>query len=69
MRAACVPTTPPPITTALPGATPGAPPSSTPAPRWAFSRQCAAAWIDMRPAISLIGASSGRPPWSSVTVS
>ena len=31
--------------------------------------ECAPAWIDMRPATSLIGANSGRPPKRSVTVS
>ena len=38
-------------------------------PPCSFSRQCAPTWIDMRPATSLIGASSGRPPRASVTVS
>ena len=69
MRAALVPTTPPPRTTTFAGGTPGTPPSSTPRPPCAISRQCAPAWIDMRPATSLIGASSGRPPRASVTVS
>jgi len=34
-----------------------------------FSRECAAAWMDMRPATSDIGANSGRPPPGAVTVS
>ena len=34
-----------------------------------FSRQWAPTWIDMRPATSLMGASSGRPPRGLVTVS
>ena len=69
MRAALRPTTPPPSTTTFAGFTPGTPPSSTPAPPWAFSSACAPAWMDMRPATSDIGASSGRPPLRSVTVS
>ncbi|MNY24908.1 hypothetical protein D3C86_1586510 [compost metagenome] len=69
MAAAWLPTTPPPRITTLPGATPGTPPSSTPRPPLAFSRQLAPAWIDMRPATSDIGASSGRRPLASVTVS
>ena len=69
MRAALMPTTPPPITSTSAGFTPGTPPSSTPEPPCAFSSACAPAWIDMRPATSDIGASSGRPPLRSVTVS
>ena len=69
MRAACVPTTPPPRITTSAGGTPGTPPSRTPRPPCSFSRQWAPAWIDMRPATSLIGASSGSPPRASVTVS
>ena len=69
MRAALVPDTPPPSTTTRPGATPGTPPSSTPEPPCSFSRQWAPTCTDMRPATSLIGASSGRPPRTSVTVS
>ena len=67
--AALVPTTPPPMIRTLPGATPGTPGSSTPEPPWASSSECAPAWIDIRPATALIGASSGRPPRASVTVS
>ena len=69
MRAALTPETPPPRTTTLAGATPGTPPSSMPRPPCSISRQWAPAWIDMRPATSLIGASSGRPPRAFVTVS
>ena len=69
MRAALVPTTPPPMMTTRAAATPATPPSSMPRPPCSISRQCAPAWIDMRPATSLIGASSGRPLRSSVTVS
>ena len=69
MRAALVPETPPPSTSTLAAGTPGTPPSSTPAPPCSFSRQWAPTWTLMRPATSLIGESSGRPPRSSVTVS
>ncbi len=69
MRAAFRPTTPPPMTSTSAGFTPGTPPSRMPEPPCAFSSACAPAWIDMRPATSLIGASSGRPPRLSVTVS
>ena len=69
MRAALVPATPPPMMTTLPAETPGTPPKSTPAPPCSFSRQWAPTWIDMRPATSLMGARSGSPPVSSVTVS
>ena len=69
MRAALVPETPPPSTTTFAGATPGTPPSRTPAPPCSFSRQCAPTCTDMRPATSLIGASSGSAPDRSVTVS
>ena len=43
IRAALVPTTPPPSTTTLAAGTPGTPPSRIPRPPWAFSRQCAPA--------------------------
>ena len=69
MRAAWVPETPPPMITTRAGATPGTPPSSMPAPPCAFSRQWAPTCTDMRPATSLMGASSGRPPRAFVTVS
>src|SRR5919204_250937 len=60
---------PPPITTTRPGATPGTPPSSSPRPPSGFSRKYAPACAARRPAISLIGASSGRAPESVSTVS
>ena len=69
MRAAFAPTTPPPMMTTFAAGTPGTPPSSMPRPPCSISKQCAPAWIDMRPATSDIGASSGRPPRASVTVS
>ncbi len=69
MRAASVPTMPPPSTRTTAGSTPVTPPSSTPRPPWVRSRQRAASWAAMRPATSLIGVSSGRVPWRSVTVS
>jgi hypothetical protein len=69
MRAACVPTTPPPSTTTRAGSTPGTPPSNSPRPPADFLSDAPAASIDSRPATSLIGARSGRPPRSSVTVS
>ena len=56
------PTTPPPMTITLPAATPGTPPSSRPRPPSGFSSMNAPAWVAILPAISLIGASSGRPP-------
>ncbi len=62
MRAAWVPTTPPPMTTTVPGSTPGTPPSSTPLPPWAISRYLAPCWMAMRPATSLMGVSRGRLP-------
>src|SRR5215211_7760045 len=52
-----------------PGATPGTPPSSIPRPPSGFSRKYAPAWAAMRPAISLIGASSGKRRSSVSTVS
>jgi len=67
--AAWVPTTPPPITTTLAGNTPGTPPSSTPRPPLAFCRVQAPTCGASLPATSDIGASSGRPPARSVTVS
>ena len=69
IRAALVPTTPPPTMVTSAAGTPGTPPSSTPRPPCARSRQCAPAWIDMRPATSLMGASSGSRPAPSLTVS
>ena len=67
--AACVPTTPPPRITTLPGATPGTPPSRMPLPPCGFSSQNAPACTAMRPATSDIGASNGNPPGGDVTVS
>ena len=68
ISAAWVPETPPPRITTFAGGTPGTPPSSTPRPPLAFCRQAAPTWIDMRPATSLIGVSSGSEPLR-VTVS
>src|SRR5476649_2569129 len=53
----------------VPGVTPGTPPSSNAIPPFDFSRCAAPAWIDMRPATSLIGASNGKPPPGPVIVS
>ena len=69
MRAALMPATPPPSTVTFAGATPATPPSSMPRPPCSISRQWAPAWMAMRPATSLMGASSGRPPRGPVTVS
>ena len=66
MRAALVPETPPPRITTLAAGTPGTPPSRMPMPPCSFSKQWAPTWTAMRPATSLIGASSGRPPVLSV---
>ena len=57
--------------TLMAAATAGAatPPSSTPMPPLDFSRCAAPACTDIRPATSLIGASSGSPPPGPVTVS
>ena len=68
-KIALLPTTPPPMTATFAGVTPGTPPSKTPRPWWAISKQVAPACTAMRPATWLMGASSGRPPLSSVTVS
>ena len=57
-----MPTTPPPITITLAAATPGTPPSRMPRPPSGFSSMKAPAWVAILPAISLIGASSGRRP-------
>ena len=69
ISAACVPATPPPRITTLAGGTPGTPPSRIPKPPLAFWRLAAPTWIDMRPATSLIGVSSGSEPLGAVTVS
>ena len=60
---------PPPSTSTRPGATPGTPPSSSPRPPSGFSRKYAPACAASRPAISLIGASSGSRRSSVSTVS
>jgi hypothetical protein len=60
-----VPATPMPITAVRAGSTPAAPPASTPEPR---DSQKAPTMAAARPAISLMGASSGSP-LRSVTVS
>ena len=69
MRAAFSPTTPPPSTSTRAGATPGTPQNSSPMPPLCLSRVSAAEKTAMRPATSDMGASSGRPPFLSVTVS
>ena len=69
MKAAFMPTTPPPITSTLAAATPGTPASSTPRPPCGFSSMKAPAWVAILPATSDIGASRGRRPWGSSTVS
>ena len=60
--AAWVPTTPPPRMTTFAGATPGEPPSSRPGPPCGCIRYWPAACAARRPAISLIGVSSGSAP-------
>ena len=69
MKAAFMPTTPPPITITVAAATPGTPPSRMPRPPSGRSRMKAPAWVATLPAISLIGASSGSRPRLSSTVS
>ena len=51
------------------GEMPGTPASSTPRPPLWLIRWCAPSCTARRPATWLIGVSSGRPPWASVTVS
>ena len=67
--AALVPTTPPPRMTMLAGATPGTPLRRMPRPSMGRSRYLAPSWIAIRPAISLMGVSSGSEPSSSWSVS
>ena len=67
--AALKPTAPPPMTMTLAAATPGTPPSRTPRPPRGFSSMKAPAWVAIFPATSLIGASNGRRPRVSSTVS
>ena len=69
IRAAFMPTTPPPITSTVAAATPGTPPSRMPRPPSGFSSMNAPAWVAILPATSLIGASRGRRPLASSTVS
>ena len=69
MKAAFMPTAPPPMTITLAAATPGTPPSRMPRPPSGFSSMKAPAWVAILPAISLIGASSGSRPRASSTVS
>ena len=69
IRAAFQPTVPAPSTTTRAGRTPVQPPIRMPRPPWGFSNRCAPTWAASRPATSLIGASSGRLPSSSCTVS
>ena len=69
MNAAFMPTTPPPMIITVAAATPGTPPSRMPRPPNGFSSMKAPAWVESLPAISLIGASSGRRPCESSTVS
>jgi hypothetical protein len=66
MRAAWSPTTPPPMTTVRARATPATPPMSSPGPPFGACRNVADAMAARRPAISLIGSSSGRR-WSGVS--
>ena len=65
ITAAFSPATPPPITTARPGATPGTPPRSTPRPPCGFCSAVAPTCVAKRPATSLIGASNGSVPFTS----
>ena len=60
IRAACVPTTPPPIMVTLPLGTPGTPPRSTPEPPSCLVKKWAPICTAMRPATSLIGTKSGK---------
>src|SRR5438132_8176652 len=68
MRKAFTPEVPPPRMTTRPGKTPGTPPSKTPLPPLYLARKLAPITTDMRPAISLIGSSSGKR-WSTWIVS
>ena len=69
MKAAFMPTTPPPITITFAAATPGTPPSRIPRPPSGFSSMNAPACVAILPATSDIGASRGRRPRESSTVS
>ncbi|CAB4930754.1 unannotated protein [freshwater metagenome] len=65
ITAAFKPATPAPIITTRPGATPGTPPSKTPRPPLGFCSAVAPTCVASRPATSLIGARSGRDPFTS----
>ena len=67
--AALDPAMPPPSTTTRAGSTPDAPPMRTPRPPRGRSRAAAPTWGAIRPAISLMGASSGSRPSGVWTVS
>ena len=67
--AALVPAIPPPKIVTLAGATPGTPPSNVPLPPLVTCNAVAPACTDKRPATSLMGASNGKRPLASVTVS
>jgi len=69
ITAALAPTTPPPRMQTRAGGTPGTPEISRPMPPLCFSRVSPAEKTAIRPATSDMGASRGRPPASSVTVS
>ena len=69
MKAAFIPTAPPPMIITLAEATPGTPPSRMPRPPSGFSSMNAPAWVAILPATSLIGASNGNRPCASSTVS
>ena len=69
MKAAFMPTTPPPMMSTVAAATPGTPPSRIPRPPIGFSSMKAPAWVAILPATSLIGASRGKRPRASSTVS
>ena len=69
IHAAFEPAMPAPSTNTLAGRTPETPPIRIPRPPYSFSNRCAATCGAIRPAISLIGASSGRRPSGSCTVS
>ena len=69
MKAAFIPTTPPPMIITFAAATPGTPPSRIPRPPSGFSSMNAPAWVAILPATSDIGASSGSRPRASSTVS
>ncbi len=62
MKAAFIPTTPPPMTITFAAGTPGTPPRRTPRPPSGRSSMNAPAWVAILPATSLIGASSGSCP-------